>query len=297
MDQIAAMRLFTRLAERGSFSAAARDLRIKQSTASKWIAELEGQLGVSLVERTTRSLHLTDDGRRLLGHAVQVLAAFDEMNRDLREQSPEPSGRMRLSIPVVYGRLFVVPAVAAFLRRHLRVEAELVLGDRYVSLVDEGFDLAIRVGLPTDSSLRGRKLAESRRRLVAAPAYLAARGRPVAARDLTRHECLIHGEATAGIWRFGRERGAEVPVHVRGRVMANSSEAVLIMARAGMGIALLADWLVADDLKRGRLVTLLDGLEPPPAPVYALTPPGRFMPAAVRALIDHLAVALAAKAG
>ena len=298
MDRIDALRLFVRLAERGSFSAAAKELKVKQSTASKWIAELEAEWGVGLVERTTRSLHLTDAGRRLLAHATQLLGAFDDMARELRDKSPEPSGRVRLSVPVAFGRLFVVPAVAEFLREHPKVQAELVLDDRYVDLVDRGFDLAVRVGVPTDTSARARKLADGRRCLVASPAYVEAHGEPKAPRDLAAHECLVHGEMDAAtLWRFGRARGAEIPVTVRGRVAANSSEAVHAMARAGLGIALLAEWLVADDLARGRLVSLLPGYPAPPAPVFVLTPPGRFMPAVVRALSEHLAASLASRVG
>jgi DNA-binding transcriptional LysR family regulator len=293
MDRIDALRLFVRLAERGSFSAAAKDLEIKQSTASKWIAELEAEWGVGLVDRTTRSLHLTEAGRRLLSRATEVLAAFDDMAAELREKSPEPSGRVRISVPVAFGRLFVVPAVAEFLRRHAKVQAELVLDDRYVELVDRGFDLAVRVGVPIDTSARARKLADGRRCLVASPAYLKAHGRPETPRDLLRHECLVHGENDASvIWRFGRERRSEIPVSVRGRVTASSSEAVLAMARSGLGVALLAEWLVAEDLRKQRLVPLLERFPAPPAPIYVLTPPSRFMPSAVRALSDHLAATL-----
>lgn len=293
MDRINALRLFTRLAERGSFSAAAKDLKIKQSTASKWVAELESDFGSSLVQRTTRSVQVTDAEHRLLVRAREVLAAFDEMKGELEQRSPEPSGRIRLSIPVVFGRLFVVPAVAEFLRRHERVHAEILFNDRYVNLVEEGFDLAVRVGIPTDTSARGRKLADSRRVLVASPAYLKAHGKPKVPKDLKQHECLVHGEANAAmLWRFGRDGDTDVPVPVRGRVAANNSEAVLLVARRGLGIALLADWLVEGDLKRGRLVVLLDDFSAPPAPIYALTPPGRFASPTIGALTKHLALSL-----
>lgn len=296
MDRIDALRFFVRLAERGSLSAAAKELEVEQSTASKWIAELEDEWGVGLVERKTRSIHLTDAGRRLLARATEVLAAFDDMSRELREKSPEPSGRVRLSVPVAFGRLFVAPAVAEFLRRHPKVEAELVLDDRHVDLVDRGFDLVVRVGVPTDTSARARKLADGRRCLVASPAYVKAHGQPDTPRDLAQHECLVHGEIdAAALWRFGRERGAEIPVPVRGRVAANSSEAVLAMARRGLGIALLAEWLVADDLRKKKLVALLPSFPAPPAPIYVLTPPSRFMPSAVRALSEHLAASLSAR--
>jgi DNA-binding transcriptional LysR family regulator len=296
VDRLDALRLFSRLAERGSFSAAARDLKIKQSTASKWVAELEAELGASLVERTTRSVRITEDGQRLLARARDVLAAFDELSADFEERSPEPRGRVRVSVPVVFGRLFVVPAVADFLKRHAEVSVELVMNDRYVNLVDEGFDLAIRVGVPTDTSARGRKLAESRRVLVAAPAYLKSHHRPKAPDDLRRHECLVHGDANASIvWRFGTDPAKSVPVPVRGRFAANNSEAVVLMARQGLGVALLADWLVREDLKRGRLVPLLERFAAPPAPVFALSPPGRFSSATVRALTEHLATTIASR--
>jgi len=296
VDRLDAMRLFVRLAEQRSFSAAAKDLRIKQSTASKWVAELEQQVGVGLVERTTRSVHLTDAGHTFLARCLEVLAAFDGMTQEFEERSPQPSGRVRLSVPVVFGRLFVVPLVVEFMRQHPKVDAELVFNDRYVNLVDEGFDLAIRVGVPTDTSARGRKLTDSRRRLVASPSYIKARGAPLRPKDLKDHECLIHGDPTeASVWRFGRQPGSELPVSVRGRVAANNSEAVLLMARGGLGIALLADWLVEADIRKKSLVCLLEEFQTPPAPVYALTPPGRYTSPGVRALVEHLAISLAAR--
>lgn len=294
MNHLDALRLFSRLAERGSFSAAARDLSIKQSTASKWIAELEHSLSVRLVDRTTRSVRLTDEGRRLLTRSRELLAGFDDLHAEFRATHPEPRGRLRINLPVVFGRLFVVPALATFLKRFPQVSAEVVLNDRYVNLVEEGFDLAIRVGVPMDTSAQGRKLADSRRVLVAAPAYLKTAGRPAVPGDLLHHECLLHGDANAAItWRFAQGAAALRPVRVRGRFAANNSEAVLAMACRGLGIALLADWLVRDDLARGRLLPLLEEYAAPSAPVYALSPPGRLGSVTIRALVDHLASAFA----
>src|SRR5262249_55629467 len=225
MDRIDALRLFARLAERRSFSAAARDLRIKQSTASKWVAELEAHLGTSLVERTTRALHLTEAGQRLLARSADVLAALDDLAGEFRAEALEPAGRLRVSLPEVFGRLYVIPALVPFLKAHPRVEAELIFADRYVNLVEEGFDLAVRVGVPVDTSARGRKLADSGRTLVASRGYLAARGRPALPGDLRAHDCLVHGEPGAPtVWRFARNGGASVPVSVRGRVGATNSE-------------------------------------------------------------------------
>ncbi len=167
------------------------------------------------------------------------------------------------------------------------------MNDRYVNLVEEGFDIAIRVGVPADTTAQGTKLADSDRVLVAAPAYLKIAGRPEAPGDLRHHDCLLHGDANATIiWRFAKGDAPSRPVQVRGRFAANNSEAVLAMARGGLGIALLADWLVREDLKRDRLVALLGDYTAPPAPVYVLGPPGRFASVTIRALIDHLAHAL-----
>lgn len=295
MDRLDALRLFSRLAERGSFSAAARELKVKQSTASKWVAELESALGTTLVERTTRSVRITESGQRLLVRARDVLVAFDELSAEFEQRAPAPRGHVRMTIPVVFGRLFVVPAVGDFLKRYPDVNAELVFNDRYVNLVDEGFDLAIRVGLPTDTTARGRKIAESVRVLVGAPAYLKTQGKPRTPDDLRQHECLVHGDVSTPVtWRFGKDTEKSAPIPVRGRFAANNSEAVAQMARKGLGLALLADWLVAEDIRRGRLVPLLREYAAPPAPVYALTPPGRFPSTTVRVLSDHLAEAIPA---
>ena len=293
MDRIDAMRLFVRLAERGSFSAAAKDLRIKQSTASKWIAELEAQLGVSLIGRTTRRLHLTEAGRRLQARASEVLSAFETLTSELQDSSPEPIGRIRVSLPVVLGERFLVPIVIEFLHKYPKIEAELALNDRYVNLVEEGFDVAVRIGTLVDTSARARKLADTRRRLVASPAYVREYGRPATPQELAALPCILFRNATTdSTWRFRKGGHGEVAVAVRGRTAADNSAAILQMTLRGLGIALLADWLVEEDLRAGRLVVLLPDYDPPPAPIYALTPPGRYMSTPVRLLIEHLALAL-----
>jgi DNA-binding transcriptional LysR family regulator len=219
------------------------------------------------------------------------------MAAELQEKTPDLRGRIRVSVPVVFGRMFVMPAVAEFLALHEHVQAEVIFNDRYVNLVDEGFDLAVRVGIPADTASRGRKIADSRRVLVASPYYLKQHGMPKTPKDLEKYECLVHGDMNnAMIWRFGRRDVAEVPVTIRGRFAANNSEAVLLMARRGFGIALLADWLVDDDVSSGRLVPLLEQFSVPAAPIYALSPPGKHTSKAVRALTDHLAGELSRRA-
>ncbi len=291
MDRLAAMQAFVRLVEVGSFSTVAEELRIKQSTVSKWVAALEEELGTQLVERTTRRQRVTEPGQRFYERARELLAAYEEVSTELQERAPEPRGRLRVSVPTVFGRLHVVPHLATFMGRHRQLELELVFSDRYVNLVEEGIDVAIRVGLPADSSFRARKLGETRRHLVASPAYLKQHPAPRSPKELRHHACLLHtGLRTGDIWTF--RRGSRlVRAPVRGRFSANNSEALLAMARSGHGVALLAEWLVDTDLRGGRLVALLPEYEPPPAPIQALIPPGKHAPPRVRAFIDFLAEA------
>ncbi len=285
MDRIDALRLFTKVAELGSFSAAARECKVKQSTASKWVSELEADFGASLIHRTTRSLRLTPVGDRFLYQARGVLAAFDAMALDFEELTTELSGTLRMTLPVVFGPMKVVTALSEFFVEHEGVHAEIVLSDRYVNLIDEGFDLAIRVGIPKDSSVLGRKLHDSRRVLVASSSYIKCGVSLESPVDLKNHECLLHGEANGEeLWKFRQDQGAWQKIKVGGRVRSNNSGITLEMARAGLGIALLADWLVQEDLKRGTLVELLPQFDRPSAPIYLLSPPGRFPSRTVRAL-------------
>jgi DNA-binding transcriptional LysR family regulator len=198
---------------------------------------------------------------------------------------------------VVLGRLFLVPLTTKFLRKHPHVSLELVFGDRYVSLVEEGFDLSVRVGVPVDSTLRAHPLADGRRRVVASPGYLSAHGTPGKPRELEDHECLVHTQlGSRASWTF-EKAGKTQRVAVRGRASANNSEATLAMARSGLGICMLASWLVDPDVRSGRLVPILEDYSLPPAPIRALTPPGRHLAPHVRALIDHLREGLAEKLG
>jgi DNA-binding transcriptional LysR family regulator len=297
MDRLAAMHGFVRLVEVGTFSAVADELRVKQSTVSKWVAALEAELGAQLIERTTRAQRVTESGRLFYQRAKDILATYEDTAAELHSRDASLRGRIRINAPVVFGRLFVVPHVARFLRRHREVEIELVLDDRYVNLVEEGFDLALRTGIPADSTLRARKLAEPPRRLVASPGYVEASPPLETPGDLRDHACLLHtGLQTRQTWQL-RRGDRSFHVAVRGRFSANNSEALLAMARSGLGVALLASWLVDADVRGGRLIALLPGYELPAAPVQALLPPGRHTHPRVRVFLDYLAEALAAEIG
>lgn len=285
---MAVLGAFVKVVDRGSFTAAADELGIRQSTISKWLSALEDEIGVPLLDRTTRATRVTDEGRLFYERAVAIVGSYDDAIAEVRGDQVI-GGRIRVSLPVVFGRLFLVDPIAVFLRQHPGIEIEMVFADRYVSLVEEGFDLCVRVGVQLDSTLRSHALGESRRVLVAAPAYLESRGAPRTPAELADHECIRHTElSTRTVWSF-RRGGETEKLAVSGRVSCNSSEASLELARGGLGVALLAAWLVDADVRAGRLVPLLDGYELPCAPIRALTPPGRHLAPRVRALIDHFA--------
>lgn len=293
MDRILALQAFVRLAELGTFSAASADLRVRQSTVSKWIAALEEELGVQLVERTTRSLRVTDAGTAFLKDAREVIAAYDAAAARVQRRSPALRGRLRINVPVVFGRLFVMSPVRGFARRHGDIEIEMVFSDRYVNLVEENVDVAVRVGTPVDSSFRTHRLGSTGRHAVASPGYLERFGVPTIPRDLEGHACLLHTELSRGdTWKF-RQGSREHRVAVKGRFSANNSEALLAMAKAGQGVAMLAHWLVDRDLASGKLVRVLPDCELPPAPIAALTAPSRHPPLRVTAFIEHLRESLA----
>jgi DNA-binding transcriptional LysR family regulator len=293
MDKLDAMRLYVRLVELKSFSAAAREQRVKQSTASKWLALLEEEFGVTLIARTTRALRVTESGETFYVRAKELLAAYENTAAELSNSAPELAGRLRVSVPVVFGRLFVVPVATEFLRRFPKVELDLVFADRYINLVEEGFDVAIRVGVPTDNSCRSRSLGGTKRLLVASPSYLKAHGTPQNPSELTAHSCLLHSESSAAaLWLFHKGK-KDYRAQVRGRFAANNSEALLAAVKSGLGIALLASWLIESDIQRKRLTTLLPDYATPDAPLNALMAPGRHVHPRVRTFVDVLAERLA----
>lgn len=290
MDRIDALRALSRSVELGSFSAAARELGVGQSTVSKWVAALEEELGARLLDRSTRSQRLTPEGEAFLEQARGVLSAWERAQEAARGGALE--GEISLSLPVVFGGLHVQPLLPAFLRAHPGVRLRLLYSDHYVDLIREGVDLAVRVGAPRDSSFRGRTLAHSERVLVASPEYLAARGRPSSPEQLADHACLLHPHVGPGSWRLGWE-GRWRDQRVSGPVQADNSAALLAFARQGFGLALLARWLVAPELATGRLCALLPEAQWAPAPVRVILPPGRGSSPRVQALVEHLAQGLA----
>jgi len=288
MDRLLAMRVFQKVAELGSFSAAADQLDMSKSAVSKTVRALEDHLGAKLLHRTTRRLSLTDTGTRYVAQTARLLGDLAEIEAEAASERATPRGRLRVNAPMSFGLLHVAPLVASLLRTHPELEIDLTLNDRVVDLVDEGYDLAIRIGQLPDSSLIARKLGESELVVVASAAYLAAAPPLEVAADLAAHACLIYAY---GRWREEWrlvEQGRTVAVRVRGPLRANNGEALAAAAVDGLGIALLPDFIAAPALADGRLVRVLPAASGGTLPIHALYPPNHHPLAKLRAFVDHL---------
>jgi DNA-binding transcriptional LysR family regulator len=289
MDLLLHFRTFVRVAELGGFSAAARALNASQPAVSRQVADLEARLGARLLHRSSTGVSLTEDGMAFLDQARAALEAADAALGLLGAQRGEVAGRVRLGAGVAFGRLHVVPRLAPLLAKHPALSVDLHLADGAADLVEEGLDATIRVGAVTDPSVVARRIGMTRRVVVAAPCYLARAGTPERPEDLARHECLLFtGLATGEAWPFEGPQGS-VLAPVRGRLRANSSEAVRAAVLAGMGLYLAPIWLFAAELRDGRVVAVLQDWTPTLLPIQAVFPTRRQVPARVRAVVDHLA--------
>jgi DNA-binding transcriptional LysR family regulator len=294
LDRIASMQAFVRVAALGSFSAAGRALGLSQTMVTKHVVALEERLGVKLLHRSTRKLVLTEAGRNYLVSCERILAEIEEAEASASLDRIEPRGTLRLNVPLTFGFRQIVPALAGFNRLHPAVDVDLGLADRVVDLIEEGWDLAIRIGRLKDSSLVARRLAPCRTVVCAAPAYLETHGEPRTLDDLSRHNCLgytLPSAASAGRWAFGRDGDVLVPV--RGNLRANNGDALLAAALAGQGLIHQPTFLVGDALREGRLVRVLPDHPTPELGIYAVFPSGRQAPAKVRAFVEFFAERLA----
>lgn len=289
IDRSGEMEVFSAVMERGSFSAGARLLGLTPSAVSRIIARLEARLGVRLIVRTTRALALTPEGEAYLRAARRILADLDESERAVADQAA-PRGRLRVSATLAHGRLCVVPLLREFLDRYPDILVDISLTDATIDLVEERADVAIRIGPLADSNLVARRLGDSGRTIVAAPAYLARHGTPQSPEDLLRHNCIAFNFRRAEpAWPFRRD-GRDVDLAVTGNVAANNGETVAQLAREGVGIARVGTFHVAEDIAAGRLVALLEQWNPGDRePINALFVGGTIMPARVRVFIDYLA--------
>jgi DNA-binding transcriptional LysR family regulator len=286
MDRLEAMSAFVAVVEQNGFAPAARRLGISPSAVTRLVAALEEQLGIMLLRRTTRSMTLTDAGARFLERARRILSEVEEAERSAQAERNVPSGRLLVTAPATFGRIHVGPLMAAYLKRHTEVSGELLLSDRIVNLVEEGIDLALRIGHLDDSTLMARRVGATRRVVVASPAYLAKRGVPQSPEDLRAHDTITFGGLGDSVaWRFVIA-GAEQRVVVASRYTTNSADSAVWYAAEGGGLAMVLAYQAADAIKEGRLQIVLDQFERPALPIQFVYPASRLLSAKVRTFVD-----------
>lgn len=272
-----------------SFVKAAERLDLSTTAVSRYVADLEDHLHTRLLQRTTRRISLTETGRAFHERCVQILADLDEAEREAAQEAAEPRGTIRLTTSINFGTHQVTPAIALFLARRPQVKFDVSLSDRIVDIIEEGFDLAIRIGGTGAQNLVARKLGETRLLACAASAYLAKHGAPAAPEDLVRHNCLTYEYALRDAWTFRDAKGRDRTVRVAGSLNSNNAELNVAAAVQGVGITLEPDFIVGAELKNGTLVRVLESFEAPALPIYAVYPSRRFLPAKVRSFVDFLA--------
>jgi len=287
MDKFKVMQTFVAIADAGSLTAAAEALNSSLPAVVRGLAQLEQSLGVRLFNRTTRRIIITDEGRRYLERCRQILNLATEAEADLRDEATEPQGALRVTAPVLFGQLHICDAITRFVQRYPKVSVDLQLLDRVVNLVEEGFDLGVRIGKLENSTLVAQPLGQLRRVVVATPAYLEQRGTPQHPRELLAHNCLRFTGVTAPWWTF-HERGKAFTVPVQGTLSINQAAPLAQACLAGLGFGCFISYQVAPHLRSGALKIVLADYEPPPRPIHLLYPQSRLLPVRTRALIDWL---------
>lgn len=288
MDYLTSLRCFIAVAESGSFTEASEQLAMSRAMASKHVMDLEAHLGLRLLNRTTRSVSLTDAGGTYFERGRDILAALEEAEREVTSQAAEAVGRLRISAPLSFGITHVSPLIAAFSKAHPRITIDLILNDRFVDLVEEGFDVAIRIGRLADSSMVARRLGVTRGMICAAPSYLAQHGRPSVPADLIDHQCLHYSySATNNAWTFYGPQGEET-LRLPGRISCNNGDAIGRLAASGVGISIGPDFIMAPLVASGALEEILHGYGQPEIGVYIVHPSQRHMPLKLRTFIDFM---------
>ena len=289
MDRFGEMETFARVVESGSFSRAARDLHMTPSAVSKMIGRLEDRLGVRLLSRTTRKLSLTEEGRAFYQRVTPILAEVEEAEETVSLSTAEARGVLKVNSSTAFGQYQIVPLIPAMLEKYPSLQVQLTMTDSIVNLVEEGFDVSVRIGTLTDSSLIARKLGVAHRVLVAAPSYIERHGAPTCPEDLKDHECLKLSIPTSlNKWEFTTADGPRT-VEVKGRFEADNAIALHEAALAGIGLFRAASFVVGDDIKAGRLIPVLDTFEISDDPgIFAVWPHNRNLSAKVRAFVDTL---------
>jgi LysR family transcriptional regulator, regulator for bpeEF and oprC len=283
--------VFVKVGERLSFVKAARELGMGQSGVSNAIARLEDQLGVRLIARTTRKVTLTEDGAALLERGHRILADLDEAERVLTQAGHAPQGRLRLDLPIVFGRLKIIPLLGSFEERFPELQLEVSLTDRFVDLIEEGIDVAVRVGALADSTLIARRLTHSQQCVYGAPSYLARHGRPATPDDLAHHVCLpyvVRDTRVARLWHFRRD-GADFTMTPSAGPSFNDGSAIIAASCAGLGLIQMNDYTADAAVAAGELEPLLPEFNPGATPISLVYLPTRHLSPKVRAMADFLA--------
>ncbi|MFT6008661.1 MAG: DNA-binding transcriptional LysR family regulator [Parasphingorhabdus sp.] len=284
MDRIQTLEMFVAVADRGSFSAAARALRVSPPAVTRGIGALEHRLGVSLFHRSTRAVSLTDDGSAFLPRARRILADIQDAERQVSGARSEPRGQFYVTAPVMFGRLHVLPVIGTMLEQHEQLDIRMMLVDRNVRIVEEGIDVAVRIGMLVDSSLLAVPIGFVRQKLVASPAYLARHGHPDKPSDLTRHRTIgTTGPRAAGEWRLDQE-----PVKLRPRLLLNTVDSAIAAAEAGLGIANLLSYQVEGSIRQGKLIEVMGSAKPKLLPINLLFEGARRSLPATRIFIDGM---------
>lgn len=292
MERLECDRMFVAVLGSGSFAGAAQRLGTSSGQASKLVSKLEADLGVQLIKRTTRALSATEVGQAYYERIKALLEDFDALDASVRHASGAPSGRLRLSAPISFGSMHLAPVLIDFARAFPQIQLDVSFSDRISQVVDEGFDAAVRIiGQPDDSSLIARRLCDIRLVLVAAPAYLDARGEPSVPADLARHDCIIDGNFRDPlVWPFRAcEADGALSVPVTGRLRFASGEACVAAAAAGLGITRIPSFVAGQCLRDGVVRPVLAAFEAEPVGLYAVYPPTRHLALKVRVLVDFLA--------
>lgn len=288
MDKLTSMNVFVRVARAGSFAGGARELGISRAMATKHIMQLEGSLGTRLFNRTTRSLSLTDVGASYLERCQQVLLDVEEMESAVTHLQTEPRGVLKISAPPVIGASHITRAISQFLKIHSDLTVDLILQSSPGDLIDEGIDVAIYLGALDDTSMVARKLASSSMVVCGSPDYLSRYGIPITPEDLLAHSCLVNwASSPRNKWQFKSDSGHTV-ITVSGRMQANVADAIRVAAIDGLGLVMLASYVVARDIEKGKLKAVLENYTLPPLDIHAVYPHRKYLSAKVRRFLDFL---------
>jgi DNA-binding transcriptional LysR family regulator len=283
------MAVFRRVVEAKSFSAVARETNMSQSTVSKHIASLEERLDTKLLNRSTRSLKLTEAGKEYYQHCIRILNDFQEAEASVGKGKIDPTGTLRISTSAAFGRTYILPYLDEFLSTYPDIKIDLIFGDKYTDLVKEGIDLAIRIGPLEDSSLSAKKIGSSPRVVVASPEYLVNHGRPKKPADLVKHDCLFYSlQKSPDLWYLNSTQEGDESIRVNGRIKASSPDAVCDATLEGLGISILGEWYVRKHLKSGRLIKILPDFKPTAFNIHAVYPERRFVPQKVKRMIQFI---------